>query len=104
MPHHLRFVIQFHISKATCGRCHVFYTVKNVFLVSSASLTIACWGDSLTYGQGATNEASGVNAYPGVLASKIPDAAVYNLGIGGETALSIAGVEGTLECNVSYEV
>lgn len=63
---------------------------------SPAPLTIVCWGDSLTYGQGATNEASGVNAYPGVLASKIPDAAVYNLGIGGETALSIAARQGVV--------
>ncbi len=64
---------------------------------SPASLTIACWGDSLTYGQGATNEASGVNAYPGVLAAKIPDAAVYNLGIGGETALAIAARQGVVD-------
>ena len=70
---------------------------------SPASLTIACWGDSLTYGQGATNESTGVNSYPGVLASKIPNAKVYNLGVGGETALTIAARQGVVDITAADE-
>ncbi len=54
-------------------------------------LTIACWGDSLTYGDGAT-----ISAYPKVL-EKLTGAKVYNLGIGGETALTIAARQGAYD-------
>ncbi|MEE1045793.1 MAG: hypothetical protein U0M60_00050, partial [Clostridia bacterium] len=62
---------------------------------SPSSLTIACWGDSLTYGQGATDEASGINSYPGILSS-LTGENIYNLGIGGETAMTIAARQGAV--------
>ena len=54
-------------------------------------LTIACWGDSLTFGDGAVT-----SSYPKVL-EKLTGAKVYNLGIGGETALTIAARQGAYD-------
>lgn len=55
--------------------------------------TIACWGDSLTYGQGATKQE---NAYPEVLA-QLSGCQVYNMGVPGETAMTIAARQGAAE-------
>lgn len=57
----------------------------------TAPLTIACWGDSLTAGDGAVK-----SPYPTVLA-QLTGADVYNLGIGGETALTIAARQGAYD-------
>lgn len=62
----------------------------------SSPLTIACWGDSLTYGQNSTNDATGENSYPAVL-ERMTGATVFNLGVGGETALTIAARQGVVE-------
>ncbi|MDP4133014.1 MAG: stalk domain-containing protein [Bacillota bacterium] len=51
--------------------------------------TIACWGDSLTAGDGGT-------PYPTVLA-QLTGLTTYNLGIGGETALTIAARQGAYD-------
>lgn len=63
--------------------------------------TIACWGDSLTYGQGSTNRS--VNSYPAVLEKK-SGLTVYNMGIGGETATTIAARQGALNIQISEPV
>lgn len=55
--------------------------------------SIGCWGDSLTYGQGATEQA---NAYPETLA-KLSGCPVYNMGVPGETAMTIAARQGAVE-------
>lgn len=54
-------------------------------------VTVACWGDSLTAGDGATN-----SPYPTVI-GQLSGAKVYNLGIGGETALTIAARQGAYD-------
>lgn len=53
-----------------------------------APLTVACWGDSLTEGYGG----DGVT-YPSELA-KLTNYTVYNMGVGGETAYTIAARQG----------
>ena len=58
------------------------------------NMTIACWGDSLTAGDGSSS--SSLTAYPAILA-KITGAEVYNLGVGGETATTIAARQGGLD-------
>ncbi len=60
-----------------------------------APLTVACWGDSLTLGQGG----DGVT-YPGVLA-ELTGYTVHNMGVGGETATTIAARQGALDILVS---
>lgn len=55
--------------------------------------SIGCWGDSLTYGQGATEQAK---AYPEILA-QLSDCPVYNMGVPGETAMTIAARQGAAE-------
>lgn len=54
-------------------------------------LTVACWGDSLTYGQGG----EGVT-YPSVLA-ELTGYTVHNMGVGGETSYTIAARQGALD-------
>lgn len=50
---------------------------------------IVCWGDSLTYGQTEESTLPTENSYPSVLAS-LTGKTVKNMGIGGETAQTIA--------------
>lgn len=54
---------------------------------------IGCWGDSLTYGQGAAEQAK---AYPETLA-QLSGCPVYNMGVPGETAMTIAARQGAAE-------
>ena len=56
--------------------------------------SIACWGDSLTMGQGASDRT--LYSYPARLAS-LTGATVYNMGIGGETPVTIASRQGVLD-------
>ncbi len=60
-------------------------------------MTIACWGDSLTYGDGATS-----SPYPTVLA-KLSGLKTLNLGIGGESALTIAARQGAYDISMSED-
>tara|TARA_Y100001933_G_scaffold264586_1_gene331109 strand:+ start:4163 stop:5197 length:1035 start_codon:yes stop_codon:yes gene_type:complete len=55
--------------------------------VAQTGGTIWCWGDSMTYGQGATTPAT--DSYPAVLAS-LSSRAVRNEGVPGETSTEIA--------------
>lgn len=48
---------------------------------------VACWGDSLTYGEGTADPAA--EAYPAVL-SDLTGYSVENMGVGGETSTTIA--------------
>lgn len=57
-------------------------------------VTIACWGASLTHGQGATNAET--ESYPAVLASKTGKT-VYKMGVGGETLYTIAARQGAFD-------
>lgn len=57
----------------------------------TAPMTVACWGDSLTYGQGG----DGVT-YPSELAA-LTGYTVHNMGVGGETATTIAARQGALD-------
>lgn len=68
-----------------------------VDFVTDTEMTIACWGDSLTLGQGSTNAfTTGENSYPAVLA-ELTGETVYNLGVGGETSTTIAGRQGAVD-------
>ncbi len=62
---------------------------------------VACWGDSLTYGQGATDPQSG--SYPAVLA-KLTGMDVRNMGIGGETSMTIAARQGAVMMKLDKDV
>lgn len=68
--------------------------VTEIPFITDAEMTIACWGDSLTFGQGSTNDSTtGDHAYPAVLA-ELTGETVYNLGVGGETSMTIAARQG----------
>ncbi len=60
-------------------------------------MTIACWGDSLTQGDGAST-----SPYPTVI-SKLSGLNTYNLGIGGESALTIAARQGAYDIMMSED-
>lgn len=59
--------------------------------------SIVCWGDSLTAGAGGEG-----TTYPSVIAEKLADRGidVYNMGVGGETAYTIAGRQGAIPMTV----
>lgn len=74
-----------------------------------APLTVACWGDSLTYGKhelydngdiiytdGATKTGEITTSYPDELAL-LTGYTVHNMGVGGETATTIAARQGALD-------
>ena len=60
--------------------------------------TIACWGDSLTYGRNQGTDCS----YPKVLA-ELTGLTVYNMGVGGETSTTIAARQGALDILIDEE-
>ena len=65
--------------------------------ISKISSVIACWGDSLTAGADGRG-----TTYPGVLAGKVgSNYTVLNMGIGGETAWTIAGRQGGIPMQVN---
>ena len=65
--------------------------------ITDSERTIACWGDSLTIGQGSTNAfTTNENSYPSVLA-ELTGETVYNLGVGGETSMTIAARQGAVD-------
>lgn len=61
---------------------------------------IACWGDSLTYGQGADYN---TETYPVVL-GELTGMKTYNLGVAGETATTIASRQGTYDIRLTEDV
>lgn len=63
--------------------------------------TIACWGDSLTYGQESSDPAT--KSYPSVLA-RLSGTTVYNMGVPGETATTIAARQGALKIELANDV
>ena len=63
--------------------------------------TIACWGASLTYSQGCSDMSSA--SYPAVLAS-LTGCNVLNMGIGGETAMTVTARAGGLKILLSEDV
>ena len=62
---------------------------------------VACWGASITYGQGATNWDT--DTYPAQLAT-LTGFDVYNMGIGGETQTTIAARQGGLDMRVTEDI
>lgn len=62
---------------------------------------IACWGDSLTYGQGATNIET--ESYPAVLGA-LTGIKTYNLGVAGETATTIASRQGAYDIRLTNNI
>ena len=65
---------------------------------------VACWGDSLTEGQGSTDfRNGGTYAYPGVLKT-LTGFDVYNMGSSGETAMSIAAREGAINVLLENDI
>ena len=62
--------------------------------------SIACWGDSLTYGQGASDLLT--KSYPGVL-STLSGSPVYNMGVAGETTNTIAARQGVYDILISKD-
>lgn len=68
---------------------------------SASDPVIACWGDSLTYGQGGTN--APYSSYPARL-SNMTGLTVHNMGVGGETAVTIAARQGGLDIKLTEAV
>lgn len=62
---------------------------------------VACWGASITYGQGATNAAT--DTYPAHLGT-LTGFDVYNMGIGGETQTTIAARQGGLDMRLTEDI
>ena len=65
----------------------------------NANQVVACWGASITYGQGAATS----EAYPAQLA-EMTGFTVYNMGIGGETQTTIAARQGGLEMRLTEDI
>ncbi len=63
--------------------------------------TIACWGASLTRGQGASDES--VSSYPAVLQT-LSGLNVYNMGVGGETVMTVAARQGSLKILLEEDI
>lgn len=69
-----------------------------------ATPTVACWGDSLTEGQGCTDfRNGGTYSYPGVLKT-LTGLDVYNMGSAGETAMSIAARQGAVNVLLEKDI
>ncbi len=68
---------------------------------SASDPVIACWGDSLTYGQGGTN--APYSSYPARL-SNMTGLTVHNMGVGGETSVTIAARQGGLDIKLTEAV
>lgn len=73
---------------------------SNSIVAAPPYYNIACWGDSLTEGQGATNYGSA--SYPISLSLILGGRAVYNNGIGGKTATQIASTFLSFPSNIGY--
>lgn len=70
----------------------------------AAKPTVACWGDSLTEGQGSTDfRNGGTYSYPGVLKT-LTGLDVYNMGSSGETAMSIAARQGAVNVLLEKDI
>lgn len=94
-----------------------FYLVKAFIIDSMNSLkplaaaekytfkpTVACWGDSLTEGDGSSDfRKGGTHAYPGVLKT-LTGLEVYNMGSSGETAMSIAARQGAINVLLEKDI
>lgn len=78
-----------------------FAAENSAELLSTTDPVIACWGDSLTYGQGATNAPYG--SYPSIL-SNMTGLTVHNMGVGGETSVTIAARQGALDIKLKEGV
>lgn len=65
----------------------------------NANQVVACWGASITYGQGASTS----EAYPAQLA-EMTGFTVYNMGIGGETQTTIAARQGGLDLRLTEDI
>lgn len=69
-----------------------------------AKPTVACWGDSLTEGQGCTDfRKGGTYSYPGVLKT-LTGLEVYNMGSAGETAMTIAARQGAVNVLLEKDI
>lgn len=62
---------------------------------------VACWGASITYGQGATNQDT--DTFPAALGT-FTGFDSYNLGIGGETQTTIAARQGGLDIKLTKDI
>jgi len=69
--------------------------------VYKKGVTVACWGDSLTYGQGSSNVSE--KSYPAVL-KQLTGYNIYNTAVGGETAMTIAAKQGGVNILLDEEV
>ena len=67
----------------------------------NANQIVACWGASITYGQGAANQDT--DTYPAQLAA-MTGFTVYNMGVGGETQTTIAARQGGLDIRLTSDV
>lgn len=85
---------------AAAAKCLVWQTAESMIPLYGAKeynlrRSIACIGDSLTAGAGASSTGK---TYPGVLQTLIGEKqAVHNYGVGGETATTIAARQGGLD-------
>lgn len=92
---------------ATCykAKAFLFDSLESLNPVSEPitykpTTTVACWGDSITKGQGSSGDAY---AYPGVLA-ELTGYDVINMGVGGETATTVAARQGGLEIRLDEDI
>ncbi len=69
-------------------------------IIHEPIISVACWGDSITKGQGSSGDSY---AYPGVLAS-LSGYNVINMGVGGETATTVAARQGGIEIRLDEDI
>lgn len=67
-------------------------------------VVVACWGDSLTQGDGSSKYkfemGAGENAYPAIL-ERLTGYEVWNMGVAGETAIAIAARQGAADVRLN---
>ncbi len=82
-----------------------FDNLKPVAMLGKKRMpTVACWGDSLTEGQGSSDfRKGGTKSYPGVLKT-LTGYDVRNMGSAGETAMSIAARQGAVNALLEKDV
>ena len=92
---------------ATCykAKAYLFDSLEALNPVSEPviyepTISVACWGDSITKGQGSSGDSY---SYPGVLAS-LTGYNVINMGVGGETATTVAARQGGLEIRLDEDI
>lgn len=96
------------IGKYAFAKVFLFDSLDNLKPIAMCSKTkmptVACWGDSLTEGDGSSDfRKGGTKSYPGVLKA-LTGYDVQNMGSAGETAMSIAARQGAVNVLLENDV